>query len=53
MESLHKFLEPSHLPKNYAGNLPKMNYGGAEYYPSIEKYLDHFEKWNQIAVKKK
>ena len=41
MQSLHKHMAPSHLPKNYDGDLPEIDYTGAEWYQTIGKYEDH------------
>lgn len=46
MKKLHKYIHPDYLPKNYGGNLPAINYGSNDWYPCIEKYLDHIAKWN-------
>ena len=43
MSSLHKHLAPTHLPKNYGGELPEINYTGADWYPTILKYDDHIK----------
>lgn len=31
----------SHLPKNYGGDLPEIDYTGADWYPAIVKYEDN------------
>lgn len=46
MRKLHKYISPDHLPKNYGGNLPLLDYGSKDWYPCIEKYLEHITKWN-------
>ncbi|KXJ77971.1 hypothetical protein RP20_CCG005975 [Aedes albopictus] len=46
MKKLHKYISPDYLPKNYGGTLPALNYGSRDWYPCIEKYLDHIAKWN-------
>lgn len=33
MTSLHTHIPPSHLPKNYGGELPEMDYSAADWYP--------------------
>ncbi|EFN77309.1 Retinaldehyde-binding protein 1 [Harpegnathos saltator] len=35
MSSLHSHIPPSHLPKNYDGQLPQINYSSADWYPSM------------------
>lgn len=52
MESLHKHLNPSHLPKNYGGELPEIDYGSANWYPSLEENTDHVKKMNTFGFKK-
>ena len=49
MKSLHKHLNPSVLPENYGGTLPKLDYGGKEWYPCVENYDEHFRKWNDYG----
>lgn len=46
MKKLHKYIGPEHLPKNYGGHMPALDYGSREWYPCIEKYFDHISKWN-------
>lgn len=53
MSSLHKFLEPAHLPKNYGGELPEIDYTGANWYPAIENHLDHMKAMNACGYVKK
>lgn len=49
MKSLHKHLDPSHLPANYGGKLPAIDYGGKDWYPCINEYEDHIRKWNDYG----
>lgn len=49
MKSLHKHLNPSHLPADYGGLLPKIDYGGKEWYPCINDYEDHIRQWNDYG----
>lgn len=35
MNSLHAYLAPSHLPANYGGELPEIDYTGADWFPTI------------------
>ncbi|KAF2887462.1 hypothetical protein ILUMI_18711 [Ignelater luminosus] len=51
-ESLHKHLAPSHLPKNYGGELPEIDYSGADWYPAIENHIDHIKKMNSCGLAK-
>ncbi|XP_043288204.1 retinaldehyde-binding protein 1 isoform X2 [Venturia canescens] len=46
MNSLHTHLLPSHLPKNYGGELPEINYTAADWYPTIDKCEDNIKQWN-------
>lgn len=52
MKSLHKYMKPSHLPKDYGGELPEINYTGADWYPCIDRYIDHIRTWNTFGYKK-
>lgn len=40
MSSLHNYIPPSHLPKNYDGNLPEIDYTSADWYPTLIKCDD-------------
>jgi len=53
MASLHKHLDPANLPKNYGGELPEIDYTGANWYPTIENYMDHMKKMNACGLAKK
>jgi len=35
MKKLHEHVSPSHLPEDYGGTLPKINYGGKEWYEPL------------------
>ena len=35
MSSLHSHIPPSHLPKNYGGQLPEIDYTSADWYPIL------------------
>lgn len=49
MESLHKFIPSSHLPKDYGGELPRIDYTGKNWYPVLEEQIDHIKKWNSCG----
>lgn len=53
MASLHKYMNPSHLPEDYDGKLPKIDYTGKDWYPTILKYEDHIKMMNSFGLKKK
>ncbi|XP_072936998.1 clavesin-1 [Epargyreus clarus] len=53
MSSLHKHLEPSHLPADYGGELDAINYSGADWYPVINDILPHIHNWNSYGFVKK
>lgn len=40
MSSLHAHIPPSHLPKNYDGELPEIDYGSVDWYPVLLSYED-------------
>lgn len=52
-DSFHKYIPASHLPKNYDGELPPIDYTGADWFPVITHYTDHIKKWNTFGLKKK
>lgn len=49
MNSLHKFLAPEILPENYKGLQPKIDYGGAEWYPALEKHATFVKEWSELG----
>ncbi|XP_033209183.1 clavesin-1 [Belonocnema kinseyi] len=52
MSSLHTHMAASHLPKNYGGELPEIDYTGADWYPAIVKYEDRVKEWNTYGFRK-
>lgn len=44
-KTMHALMSPSHLPADYGGELPKINYTGKEWYPAVEEIEDHIRKW--------
>ncbi|XP_076242878.1 retinaldehyde-binding protein 1 [Calliopsis andreniformis] len=52
MSSLHGFIPPSHLPKNYGGNLPEIDYSSADWYPTLIKEEDKIKEWNSYGYRK-
>lgn len=51
-DSLHKHLAASHLPKNYGGELPEIDYSGADWYPAIDNHIEHIKKMNSCGLAK-
>lgn len=49
MKSLHKFLSPEILPENYNGLKPKIDYGGAEWLPAVDKHTDFVKEWSEMG----
>lgn len=52
MSSLHTHVAPSHLPKNYGGDLPEIDYTSADWYPTLIKYEDKIKEWNSYGYRK-
>ncbi|XP_011701390.1 PREDICTED: alpha-tocopherol transfer protein-like [Wasmannia auropunctata] len=52
MSSLHTHIPPSHLPKNYDGELPEIDYSGADWYPVAFSYEDKIREWNTYGHRK-
>ncbi|KZC14224.1 Clavesin-1 [Dufourea novaeangliae] len=50
MSSLHTHIPSSHLPKNYSGDLPEINYTGADWYPTLLKYEDKIKGGDQLSI---
>nr|CAD7431802.1 unnamed protein product [Timema monikensis] len=40
MESLHKYMNPDHLPEDYGGKKPKIDYTSKDWYPLLEELED-------------
>ncbi|CAH1117990.1 unnamed protein product [Phaedon cochleariae] len=53
MSSLHKHLDPSHLPKDYGGVLPAIDYSGKDWYPVVNDVIDHIKRMNSYGLTKK
>ncbi|XP_026756903.1 clavesin-1 [Galleria mellonella] len=52
MSSLHKHLAPSHLPADYGGELPAIDYSGADWYPALNDAIQHINNWNTYGFRK-
>ncbi|XP_035740136.1 retinaldehyde-binding protein 1-like [Vespa mandarinia] len=52
MSSLHNYIASSHLPKNYGGELPEIDYTSADWYPTILQYEDRIKEWNSYGYRK-
>jgi len=53
MASLQKHLDKSVLPKDYDGDLPKIDYTGANWYPVIGDCMEFYKTWNTFGLVKK
>ncbi|XP_014292857.1 clavesin-1 [Halyomorpha halys] len=53
MESLHKHIDPSYLPENYGGTLPRMSYTSADWLPVMKEIQSKVVAWNSFGYKKK
>lgn len=53
MCSLHEYIAPTHLPKEYGGELPNIDYNGQQWWPNIEENYGHFETWSKFGLVKK
>lgn len=52
MESLHTHVAASHLPADYGGQLPAIDYSGADWYPVITDIMPHINNWNTYGFAK-
>ncbi|XP_055547710.1 clavesin-1-like isoform X2 [Wyeomyia smithii] len=53
MKKFHKYLSPEVLPKNYGGELPEIDYSGKDWYPCVNKCVDHIRKYNECGFAQK
>lgn len=44
-KSLHKEISPAHLPADYGGELPRIDYAGKDWYPSVSDHEEYIRKW--------
>lgn len=44
--SLLKHIDANHLPANYGGKLPSIDYAAKDWYPSVNDHIDFIAKWN-------
>ncbi|XP_016907987.1 retinaldehyde-binding protein 1 isoform X2 [Apis cerana] len=51
MSSFHNYIPASYLPENYGGELPKINYTSADWYPVLLKYEDKIKQWNTYGFR--
>ncbi|XP_033315788.1 clavesin-2 [Bombus bifarius] len=52
MSSLHAYIPVSHIPKNYGGNLPEIDYTSADWYPILLQHEDKIKEWNSYGYRK-
>uniref|UniRef100_A0A0C9R812 CLVS1_1 protein n=1 Tax=Fopius arisanus TaxID=64838 RepID=A0A0C9R812_9HYME len=52
MNSLHTHMAPSHLPKNYGGELPEIDYTAADWFPAFQDCEDSIKAWNTYGYRK-
>ena len=52
MSSLHKYMDPNHLPEDYGGKKAKINYTGADWFPEIDKCKTHISQWDSFKLAK-
>jgi len=53
MESLHKHMDPNYLPADYGGKLPKIDYSGKDWYPTLRSIDKVIEENNTFGLVKK
>lgn len=52
MSSFHNHIPPAYLPENYGGELPKIDYSSAEWYPVMLKHEDRIKQWNTYGFRR-
>lgn len=50
-DKLHEMLGKSHLPADYGGDLPMLDYTSKEWYPAIKGCEDQIREWNSWGRK--
>ncbi|XP_014472766.1 PREDICTED: alpha-tocopherol transfer protein-like [Dinoponera quadriceps] len=53
MSSLHAHIPPSHLPKNYDGEMPAIDYTSADWYPTLVTFEPKIQEWNTYGIRQK
>ncbi|KAJ8962416.1 hypothetical protein NQ317_011445 [Molorchus minor] len=53
MSTLHKHMDPSHLPADYGGVLPKIDYSGKDWMAGVEDYVEFIKMLNSFGLRKK
>lgn len=48
-KSLHKQMDPAFLPADYGGSLPKIDYGGKDWFPCVKDHEQHIASWNSFG----
>ncbi|XP_022185639.2 retinaldehyde-binding protein 1 isoform X1 [Nilaparvata lugens] len=44
-KALHEFIDPAHLPADYGGSLPKIDYSSKDWYPTLCTIDSHIKAW--------
>lgn len=45
-KKLHQHISPTHLPADYGGELPALNYSGKDWFPCVKDHEEHIRLWN-------
>ncbi|CAL1681553.1 unnamed protein product [Lasius platythorax] len=53
MPALHNHIPATHLPKNYGGEQPEIDYSGADWYPTMLTVENKIKEWNTYGNIKK
>ncbi|KAL4712922.1 hypothetical protein ACJJTC_011992 [Scirpophaga incertulas] len=53
MPSLHKYIPASHLPADFGGELPRIDYSAADWYPVLKDCTPHIQAWDSYGFAKK
>lgn len=48
-KKLHQHIDPAYLPEDYGGKLPKINYGGKDWFNSVKDHEEFIRKWNDYG----
>ncbi|XP_049538613.1 clavesin-1-like isoform X2 [Anopheles darlingi] len=49
LAQFHRYVSPDHLPADYGGTLPAIDYTGRDWYPCVETRIEHIAKYQRCG----